>query len=322
MCTERSGSNLLTSLAGAFQGMSAPPPTHLFRIFAHNRSNYGDLTNDRNWRVLVEDVVENFGAKLGLWNTEIAFDELVTTTPRDAFELLRCIYAQEAQVDAAVNSFVKENHTYQFAETLARYFADCRFVFLVRDPRDVASSWVRTDSIPGGVEKAVDTWVEDQTGTLAVCDVLRREERVFMLRYEDLISQPGTQLNALADFFGLPFTDSIFDFYKHPRTSANAERIQAWKNIGRPIMRDNSGEFERVLSDSEIRYVELRCGRLMERFGYALRLSSNAVFDTDEVERLRPHLNVGRYVIDAPAELAIRQRRLMAIKRVVERRLT
>ena len=88
MCTERSGSNLLTSLAGAFQGMSAPPPTHLFRIFAHNRSNYGDLTNDRNWRVLVEDVVENFGAKLGLWNTEIAFDELVTTTPRDAFELL------------------------------------------------------------------------------------------------------------------------------------------------------------------------------------------------------------------------------------------
>ena len=136
----------------------------------------------------------------------------------------------------AVNSFVKENHTYQFAETLARYFADCRFVFLVRDPRDVASSWVRTDSIPGGIEKAVDTWVEDQTGTLAVCDVLRREERVFMLRYEDLISQSVEQLNALAHFFELPFTDSIFDFYKHPRTSANAKRIQAWKNIGRPIM--------------------------------------------------------------------------------------
>ena len=87
-------------------------------------------------------------------------------------------------------------------------------------------------------------------------------------------------------------------------------------------MRDNSGEFENVLSDAEIRYVELRCGRLMKTFGYALRSNDDAVFDPDEVEQLRPHLNVGRYVIDAPAELAIRQRRLLALKRVLERRLT
>ena len=322
MSTERSGSNFLTSVAGGLAGISAPPPTHLFRIFANNRINYGDLDNDANWKILIDDVVENFDAKLGVWQTSVDAEELLAA-PRDVFELLRLIYEKEARADAATQSFVKENHTHLFAPFLSERFPDSRFVHLVRDPRDVASSWLQTGSIPGGVEEAVETWLDDQVGSLAVAVRLSSTGRLFRLRYEDLISRPKPYLTSLANFLDVPFDGSVFDYYKHPRTVANAQRITAWRNIERPIMRGNSGNYLESLSAADIRYVELRCHNLMREFGY---ISSEAVTHTEgvatELDRLRPALSRGRCVIDAPGEVAIRRRRLAAIKRVVERRLT
>jgi hypothetical protein len=324
MSTERSGSNLLTSLAGALPGISAPPPTHLFRLFLSNLRNYGDLSNDLNWRTLIEDVVENFDAKLGLWHSAVDADSLmVAATDRNVLGLLRMIYAQEAQSDDAAHSFVKENHTHSFALTLLEYFADCRFVHLVRDPRDVASSWVNAESIPGGVEKATQTWIEDQTGTETIRRSLRPAGRLLRLRYEDLVSQPVPQLTALADFMGVPFHDSALDFYTRPRTIENAERIRAWENIKRPIMRNNMGAYAQTLTTEDIRYIELRCRDLMQEFGYVARSASGTSKrdEGEEIESLTPRLSRGRYSTQDTDEAAIRLRRLAAIRRVLERRL-
>ncbi len=229
ICSERSGSNFITNLAGGFPAVSAPPPTHLFRLFANTRSQYGDLTRDRNWNTLADDVVENLNAKLGTWRTSVDAAELLGHARcRHPFELLRLAYEKEAQADGASHCFVKENHTHTFAAELLDFFPDCRFVMMVRDPRDVASSWVRTDSIPGGVRKAVDTWQQDQAGALPVFEDLQASGRGLFLRYEDLIARPRQKLQTLAAFMGIPFDESVFDFHRDPRTRANAARIRAW----------------------------------------------------------------------------------------------
>ncbi|MEQ8857303.1 MAG: sulfotransferase [Pseudomonadales bacterium] len=324
ICTERSGSNFLTSLAGGFPDVSAPPPTHLFRLFANTRAQYGDLQREENWKTLVDDIVENHAAKLGTWHTSIDRTELLRkVTRRDAFELLRLIYHKEALADGASRSFVKENQTHTFAEALADFFPDSQFVMMVRDPRDVASSWVRTDSIPGGVQKAIDTWHRDQTEALPVFRKLDSAGRAHFLRYEDLIAEPQTHLKALARFMGIAYDDSVLEYYRDPRTRANAERIEAWQNTGRPIMRDNAGGYRRVLSDTDVRYIELRCARLMQRFGYP----TESAIDTDaidraELARLEGQLTPGRYQIEDDREMEIRKRRLDAIHRVLARRLT
>lgn len=324
ICTERSGSNFITNLVGGFPTVSAPPPTHLFRLFANARSHYGDLARDRNWEILIGDVVENLNAKLGTWRTTVTADELQRQARRrDPFELLRLIYEKEAAADAAAHSFIKENHTHRFAATLANAYADCRFVMMVRDPRDVASSWLRTDSIPGGVREAVDTWETDQREALPVFEALQTQGRVLFLRYEDLIAEPRSQLEVLADFIGIPFDESVFEFYRNTRTQANAARISAWRNTQRPIMQDNAGSYRRTLSQADIRYVELRCAALMRNFGYDLEtVGSDSESDHEEIESLAAQVNPGRYRIDSEQEAAIRKRRLDALERVLARRLT
>ena len=93
----------------------------------------------------MSDFVLNFNCKLGGWNTGISEEELKSKTKeRSVGELLRITYEKEAESDGASCVFVKENQTHSFARLLLSYFPGCRFVFMVRDPRDVASSWVST----------------------------------------------------------------------------------------------------------------------------------------------------------------------------------
>jgi hypothetical protein len=315
-CTERSGSNLLTSLAGALPNVSAPPPSHLFRLFAQNRHRYGDLDDDSNWELLIEDVIENFDAKLGVWHTTTSIDDLRrAATGRHPFDLLRVIYEREAAAEGAAHSFVKENQTHLFAEALAEHFVDCRFVFMVRDARDVASSWVHTPTIPGGVEEAVRQWCSDQSGMLEVCRRLPAD-RMHRLRYEDLIADPETKLCALAEFFGVRFDPKVYDFYKHPKTIENALRIEAWRNLARPILRNNAGGYSRRLTEIDIRFVEASCGDLMRGFDYHV---TSAALHQSEIDRLRSQVSPGIYRIEDSAELAIRKRRRAAIDRVLAR---
>jgi hypothetical protein len=310
---------------GAHPRVSAPSPTHLFRLFATNAGNYGDLENDANWGTLIRDFTRAFGSKLGVWPTEVTADELQQQAKtRTTAELLRLVYEKEADNKKATHVFVKENNIYLFIPFLLVHFPTCKFVLMVRDPRDVASSWVRTDSIPGGVEKAVDTWIKDQSEFLSLYRQMRGSRRIVFLRYEDLILQPVRQLTDLCQFVGLKYDDRMLEFYEHSDIGANAERIEAWGNLRRPIINDNAGKYKDALRDDEIRYVELRCYEVMTEFGYTPDLVHGLPDEeTREVEvaRLRTGLNQGNYVVKDNSEHEIRQRRLEAIETVLSRQL-
>lgn len=325
IATERSGSNLITSLMNAHSRISGPPPTHLFRLFANNRENYGDLQRDEAWEALIEDVVLNFECQLGSWSTSVSGAELRRrATERNVAELLHIVYTQEAEHDGASHVFVKENHTWSFAPFLLAHFPECSFVLLTRDPRDVASSWVLTDVMPGGVAEAVKTWTEDQRGALDVRDQLDDAGRVLLVRYEELLENPKHVLAGLVQHLGLSYEEGMLDFNSVRRTRINAERVDAWANLKVPVMRNNAGKFREALSEVDQRYVELACFDLMGRFGYVSELVAEppdpARLET-ELEGLRRELSGGAPRRVSREETVRRRRRLAAIHRVLKRRL-
>ena len=325
ICSERSGSNFITSLMNGHSQISGPPPTHLFRLFGTNRGNYDDLTVDWNWKILIDDVVLNFDCKLGYWQTILTAEELKQQAQkRSVADLLRVIYEKEAGYDGASHVFVKENHTYSFVPFLFANFPGCRFIFMVRDPRDVASSWVRTDSIPGGVEKAVEIWVKDQTASLSLYHQLRDSECIQFIRYEDLVKDAPRVLMQLTDFLGLSYEDGMLEYYEQRRTDINAHLIDAWSNLRKPILSHNTGKYHDILSMPEIRYVELSCYDLMSNFGYSCDLISpcSAINNRHaQLEELRPELTAGSYHIQSDQEREIRGKRLAAIQQVLTRRI-
>lgn len=324
ICSERSGSNLITSLLNGHSRISAPPPSHMFRLFATNAANYGTLTRDDNWQLLLQDVMAAFAHQLGSWNTAPDLDSLAARPlDRSVLAPVAALYRDEAAHDGAATVFVKENHTARFAEVLRARMPGCRFVWMVRDPRDVAVSYLTTDGIPGGVARAVEVWLGDQTETLALQARLAADGILHALRYEDLLADtPGT-LAGIAAHLGLDYEDRMLEFHRDARTRRNAARIDAWQNLARPVQSGNTGKYRQVLTEAEIEYVERRCAAQMQALGYGREIFTAAPGpgDAARAEALEPALRPGSYRLDTAAEAEIRARRLAVIETVTSRRL-
>ena len=321
ICSERSGSNLIASLLNGHSAVSAPPPSHMFRLFATNAANYGDLARDDNWRVLVGDVQDAFAHQLGSWNTVPDPDALLAQERR-VLAPVAALYRAEAAHDGAALAFVKENHTARFADVLMDQLPGCRFVYMVRDPRDVAASYLTTDGMPGGVARGTGVWLADQVENLALGDRLAETGRLHRLRYEDLLADTPGRLAGVAAHLGLEYEDRMLEFHRDARTRRNAARIAAWENLARPVQATNSGKYRKVLTEAEIEYVELRCLAPMRALGYAPDIVTAPPADAAaRIAALEPLLRPGDYRLETEEEAAIRARRLAVIETVRNRRL-
>ncbi|MEO2104297.1 MAG: sulfotransferase [Actinomycetota bacterium] len=324
LCSERSGSNLITSVMNGHPCVSGPPPSHLFRLFGLNADRYWPTIEASNFAALTTDFADAHATMLGEWHTRVTVNELRTCSPdRGIAGLLDHVYRKEAAVDRASTSFVKENYTYRIVPFLLANWPTARFVHQVRDPRDVAASYLRTASIPGGVEAAVDRWIQDQEGTLAVFSQIRSSGRAMRVRYEDLVTQPEATTRALCHALHLPPADDMMSFHTDPRTRRNADRVDAWTNLSRPVMRENVGKYTEVLADADLRYVEIATAELMPVFGYAPVTAVADLSPSDRGEALRellPHLSRAPDLrITTSAEARTRRERQHVIERVLAR---
>ncbi|PHS29132.1 MAG: hypothetical protein COA85_02050, partial [Robiginitomaculum sp.] len=232
------------------------------------------------------------------------------------------LYAQERRKGETI-SFVKENYTYLIVPFLLSSWPDCRFVYQVRDPRDVAASWVKTRAVPGGVKRAVDVWVKDQSASLNIFHQIQPSGRMIRVRYEDLIGDTEAVGHTLCKHVGIAYDPAMLNFHQDQRTRRNANRTQAWENLAQPVLSDNAQKYKTVLSDADLRYVELRCARFMHAFDYALETDADTLIPKaaeTEAIALENQLSPGEAVNPpSPREAEQRARRAQIIKRIVAR---
>jgi hypothetical protein len=269
MCSERSGSNLITKIVDKHSQYCGPSPTHLFRILLDNHLKYGKLEDDRNWENLLRDTCDLFNSKLGVWRTHFDLDQLITQiSDRSVAAVLRYIYESEAKENDKSRLFVKENHLYIYISFLLTEFEDSKFLFFVRDPRDMALSWKLSPNLRGCVLRAANTWKRDQKEYLQLFSCLSRQNRSILMRYEDLLAHPENSLNYLCNFLDIEFENELFDFKKSDLTTKNADSSMDWKNLSKPLMRNNFNKYQSHLSEEEIKYIECLCRDEMDILGY------------------------------------------------------
>ena len=271
--TERSGSNLLRLILHAHPRIAVPHPPHVMRYFAPLEAGYGDLS-DRGARArLVDDVLWLLRVHIHPWEVEIDRERLVDEAdPPDLLGVFLSLYDQYRDGAGKARWGCKSTFVIHHVDRVRAARPAARFVWLVRDPRDVAASSRRSVFSPFHPYLTARLWREQQELGLALERRLPAE-CVLRVHYEDLLAAPEATVRRLCDFLDEDYLPELLAFHRSDAARTASALSEDWKNTASPVLSHNSGKYRRHLSADEIRLVETAAGPAMSALGYS--------FDTD-----------------------------------------
>jgi hypothetical protein len=272
LCSERSGSNLFIRLLDSHPEFCGPPPSHLIRTLALNMTRFGDIKQDASaWERLLDVSARIMENQLGVWQSSLDVRTLSqSATERSVRGIIAAIYDAEACAQNKTRSVIKENRIHAFLPYLISAFPDARYVWVVRDPRDMALSWKQSANHPGDVRRGTQIWQQDQLRFRQIFGYLAPSERILRLRYEDIVQTPESSLVELCKFLGVTYDPAMLGFHEKKDTKANAGRIANWENLAKPLLSDNTEKFRAGLTKEEIAHVESVCATEMLAHEYVL----------------------------------------------------
>lgn len=274
MCSERSGSNFVTKLLNGHSQICGPSTKHIFNPVIRNLFRYDPLDTIPNWNTLLSDIQSLLDVPFSIWERTFTQSELQELAPTGEIAvLLERIFSAEAEVHGKQQLFIKENQLYEFFPFLFMHYPESCYLYQVRDPRDMALSWKKNPTHPGGVIKAARQWKKDQQQYLKLFRELERQGAAVMIRYEDLIENPKGELEKILSLLGLEYEEDMLSFHQDRLTKKNAEKQQAWKNLSKGVLSSNKNKYHAELSEDEICYIEKICYHEMKLLDYTAEFS-------------------------------------------------
>lgn len=289
MCSERSGSNLIIKLLDAHSSICGPSTKHLINPVVRNLFRYEPLDEPKNWSALLVDIHRLMNVGFSVWRKSFSLNELEELAPvGNVASLLRNIFNEEAVANGKQHVFIKENHVYEFFPFLLINYPESRYVYQTRDPRDMALSWKNSPDHPGGIVHAALQWKKDQQNSLKNYNELKKLNKAYFVKYEDLISDPMRYTNELVSFFGLESETCHMNFHKQDLTQQNAALHGGWRNLSREVLSDNKKKYVKELPEYEVKVIEKICYFEMKHLGYEPDFSMRelGMIDDDEIHAL------------------------------------
>jgi hypothetical protein len=267
--TERSGSNLLRLILNEHSSIAVPHPPHFMRYFAPVVRSYGDLNDLRRRRALVRDALTLLRTHIHPWEYPIDPERVVQEAHPSLFGVVTAIYDQYRAATGKERWGCKSTFMVDYIDEVLAVMPEAKFVWLVRDPRDVAASSRKSVFSPYHPVLTAQLWVEQQEKGFAALERLG-EGQVHLLRYEDLVSEPEKGVRALSEFLGEPFEPRMLEHHRSSAAKRSAELSESWRSTGKPISAESVGRHAAALTPEETAQVELVAAPLMRRFAYDL----------------------------------------------------
>lgn len=293
----RSGTTLMARLLSAHSRLTVAPETHYLK-----RAVAGGAAVDEGPRDY-----DDFWAKYTQWSRfmdlEVDADRCVARIDALGVRSFRNIFAgvlstygeslNKARVGEKTPGHVR------FMDRLLAWFPDTRFIVMVRDPRAVVASqlrspWVRIrpPSLRRGVvidSRAYQTvrYAVDWKEIYDIARAWKGHPQVIVQPYEDLVRSPHHALSQICDFLGEDFEpemlEGVRDAERIPPGTAAAYR-HAWgdwlerhhQRANQSISLESLEKWRNQLTKWEVAAVEGVCGGRMREQGYELTASSVA----------------------------------------------
>ena len=249
--------------------IDVPHPPHILKYFHALAPGYGDLSGRRARATLVRDVLRLLRTHIYPWSFEVNAAQVIEQAkPHSLLGVFASIYDQHLAHTGKRRWGCKSTFMVHHVREALDRNPGAKFIWLVRDPRDVAVSSRRSVFSPFHPLFTAELWDEQQREAIRTAD--EHPDSVMMVRYEDLITQLEATLSRVMAFIGEELQPAMLAHEKTDAAKKGANLSESWQNTGAKVKSDNFGKYRKALSASEIALVQAAAGETMTALGYDL----------------------------------------------------
>ena len=244
----RSGTTFLASVLSDSK-YGTPIETHFITKYYKSLRKYGDLSSLSNFRQLIKQILRE--RPIQQWGLTLNIDRFFLELSPD--------YSYSHIVDALLSRYRLGNpgaswgdktpHYLEDVEILPKLFPNAKFIYIVRDGRDVALSLLKKPWGPNNIVSCAEYWtlLNSRDDEL---DKIGQEGSLFFLHYEKLLEDPVGTTRDIYGFLGEELPESRVSFIQKYTKTTNKEK---WKS---------------EMTANQIRRFEAVAGNKLKALGY------------------------------------------------------
>lgn len=197
-------------------------------------------------------------------------NQLVSPRVRDLADL---VYGRHLKGSGKVRWGDKTPPYVKIIPQLCRLFPGARFIYLVRDGRDVTKSIQKLMMYGMTVRQNSIEWTEANRWEHKWA-VSGYADRILPVRYEDLVLDPEPTLRGICEFIGEQYEPQMLAWQDSIERTLPARERHIHTKLTRNMHRDDVERWRREMNASELFVAEALMGRDLRQFGYPIRFQS------------------------------------------------
>jgi hypothetical protein len=264
---QRSGTTLLQALLGAHPHIAAPPEVYFVHRVAQHAAYFGDLADDGNLdRALQETLDAPLLAEAGFDHDRVL--ARAQAGPRTYAGLLAALMDDFAERQGKTRW--SEKTPGQSARAALQLFPDAaaaKAIHIVRDPRDVVASSLRTPWTDPDAAQIARAWREFTLDNIRA-GFEAGPARFLQVRYEDLTRDPDAVLRTVCAFVGEDYEPAMWQ-QPERRTGTVTSFAAPWQQRALTAIEPvPEGRWQEQLGRGDRLRVHAQVGTLLAPLGY------------------------------------------------------
>jgi hypothetical protein len=264
----RSGTTLLRLIVAGHSRLHIPPETWFLRPLVRDFPLTGVLTQPQVERAIETMVQHERWPDLGMDGDHVRRQAAVLAQPT-LVGLIDLVYRHLLNATGKQRLGDKTPHYFAIVPELATLYPRAKFIYLIRDGRDVAISW-----FDAGWQRYYEPGFEWPPAMAALRrDAAAYAGQVLEVHYEDLVRQPEDIARQICGFLGETFEPAMLDWQGRTELVASRDR-HLHGRLQQPLSGDAVAVWRRRLSAVDCFAVEACLHRELTLGGYDLRFAA------------------------------------------------
>lgn len=264
-----SGTSLMVGLLRKYFDIAIGTESQFIMRYYRRLDRYGDLSSTRNLRRLVRHILnERWFERCKRFGFETNVEDICQRIQQKSYAgVLNAVFSEFAEQVGCRRWGDKTPEYIHDLDVLHELFSEAKYIYVVRDGRDVALSLMNRHFGANNVFLAAHHWRSAVEKGDAFADRLDRS-KLMAIKYEDLLSEPAGTLENVARFLGV-----------NDRSGEVISRIRDC--VSSDVQSTNFDKWKMQMSEEQVRqFEEIACERLIHH-GYETNVRT---------QRPEPHL--------------------------------